>query len=95
MADWQPIETAPKDGTKIMLFGRWKPYEQLSGGGPCYLLVSWSTVMSDGTGHQWMTDNLKGLGETLFPNLRQGGAETYNVDWTHWQPLPAPPNPEA
>jgi hypothetical protein len=90
--DWQPIETAPKDGSKIMLFGRWKAYDILPGGEPCYLLVWWCSAMSDGSGHCWITDGLSSLGETLFPNLSSPAtADHWNVGWTHWRPLPEPP----
>jgi hypothetical protein len=34
---WQPIETAPKDGTEILGFKRWSALDGL----PCMLIVKW------------------------------------------------------
>lgn len=74
---WELIETAPKDGSQILFYGKWKPFDILPGGEDCIIIASWSTVMSDGTGYQWLA------GLTPVSN--------YNVEFTHWTPLPAPP----
>lgn len=76
---WRPIDTAPKDGTKILLAGKWKPFDILPGGENYIGLAAWSSLMSDGTsGYQWYLDFL-----TPIDNV--------NVDFTHWMPLPEPP----
>ena len=80
MSEWQPIETAPKDGTRILVsFGTMGVW-----------LVSWDTPEwwgshDDGSGI-WCTDDNK-----HGPYALRG----YNDDGprapTHWMPLPAPP----
>ncbi len=77
-SEWQPIETAPKDGSRIMWGGRYKPFDINPGGQWTEVIVSWSTIYSNGTGHQW-------LGDHLHDPTR------YNVEWTHWRKLPPPP----
>jgi len=79
MGEWRDIQTAPKDGSQMLWYGKWKPYEHLKGGGEhCIRVVSWSTFQSNGTGHQWIAAELSPV-------------QSYNVDFTHWMPLPAPP----
>jgi len=78
MSEWRPIETAPKDGTQVLFYGKWRPYDILPGGGDCIIIASWSTFMSDNTGYHWITGF--------------GAVESINVCFTHWQPLPEPPH---
>lgn len=75
---WYPFDTAPKTGEQILIRGTWLPFDILPGGQTCIKIASWSTVMSDGTGHQWIVDSF-------------GTLENYNVTWTHWAPLPKGP----
>lgn len=70
-------DTAPKD-REILVFGRWKPYDILPGGNPCFVIAQWSTLMSNGTGHDWYTGLCK-LGD-------------YNVNFTYWRDLPEGPD---
>jgi hypothetical protein len=56
---WQPIETAPTDGTRVLLFAKW-PF--------CHIeLSSWI-----GAPHNYWRENI-------------------NSKFTHWSPLPEPP----
>ena len=59
MSEWQPIETAPKDGTMILAFGKQEIY-----------LIFWVKGY-------WINREY----DYLVPN------DTY----THWMPLPNPP----
>lgn len=79
MSAWQPIETAPRDGTWFVIFipefesqryevGRYNPYyshnyEEVEGG--LYKKVAW-------VGYEW--DGFNNFGHA-----------------THWMPLPEPP----
>ena len=76
--EWQPIETAPKDGTKILIgkvgsklicTAHWEiePEWAYKGSSPC-----WASYMAD--------DDYYSL--------------YFDSDWpTHWMPLPTPPAP--
>lgn len=78
MNTWKPIETAPKDGTRILLYGnkltfcgRWFDKEEIE---------------------EW--ENPEDLDEGWYEeNLFHQCYETYcfKVDPTYWQPLPEPP----
>jgi hypothetical protein len=76
---WQPIETAPRDGTRILVsFGDMGVWQ-----------VSWTEPAYD----DWMIwcvdDNKHG------PYALRGYAATGPRAPTHWQPLPAPPTSET
>jgi hypothetical protein len=81
---WQPIETAPKDGTSIILFAdAWD--------------MSWGSVQvgrfDDG---QWVTaEGAVEENEAGFDPDEEVDPDTWeddsNVGPTHWRPLPAPP----
>lgn len=73
--DWQPIETAPNDGTPILLFTRWagdeicpEPFDEIQIG--C-----------------WDEGNLTGDVWHREPGWLVDKIGTA----THWRPLPAPP----
>lgn len=80
MKNWQPIETAPKDGTKVLI---WEQYSRTpvvtsySGYTNKWgqVVGSWSACKEhyDVDGDAWLTDRL------------------YQDLITHWMPLPEPP----
>ena len=76
MPGWQPIETAPKDGSAVMIYG--PQAGEISGPSdlPCICLASW-TGQGDYEGFEWST--------------LDGDYYTVWVKPTHWQPMPAPP----
>lgn len=89
MSEWQPIETAPKDGTLIDI---WCPWDGNEEGGIRLENVSWnvSNDLNPHTGWSRITDD--------------GDEDMVEMDatcplglpkWvpTHWMPLPEPPQP--
>lgn len=79
MAEWQPIETAPKDGTEILGFERMKT-------GDYFKVVYWTLDGDDiyGNGGNPVP------GWTAPDDGYVGGFSP-----THWQPLPDPPEADA
>lgn len=81
---WRPIETAPKDGTAILLFGGENDANHTPSvphplsGGPVVGL--WSTYGWYEGGGEWIT--------TFFDG---GMATVAREEPTHWMPLPEPP----
>lgn len=74
--EWQPIETAPLDGTQIIatwidVFG--EPCVGLARYGSCFVI-----------------ENHERTGKTRIGWMCEGGSETWSVP-THWMPLPPPP----
>lgn len=67
MSEWQPIETAPKDGTDILA---WGPF------GHGHLVVSFDDK-AEQPGWPWCTLDGPNYSLTTF---------------THWMPLPNPPD---
>lgn len=78
MSEWQPIETAPKTGQEILLYGEWAG--EISGPDPRagkIFVGQWLGGRSDYPGYEWHIS----------------GTDAYSA-WmkaTHWQPLPEPP----
>ncbi len=66
--DWQPIETAPKDGDDILVWGP----------GLCCLVVGWDDS-----------------GDLDFPWATLDGPKYFDKAFTHWMPLPRPPENEG
>jgi hypothetical protein len=78
--EWQPIETAPKDGTEILAYEKCdylysndeiEPFERIK-------IVRWNEVMqwdNPEDEYDWMT----------------GSSFDEQINPTHWMPLPKPP----
>ena len=82
MTEWQPIETAPKDGTEIVAFApdrRDATEIHPDGSSKFASIVAWRPVSKDkwAKNHSWVLS----------------GTEVRYADliFTHWMPLPAPP----
>jgi hypothetical protein len=81
MSEWQPIETAPKDGTPIFITAPyWLEDGKFRGALP--IAVRWTTNAESGA-------NWEGGGWWTLPDL---SAVVSNAGrCTHWMPLPFPP----
>jgi hypothetical protein len=79
--DWQPIETAPKDGTIVLLWAatedQWDDYD--CGDEPLRRGAQVGRASTMQPGLWWMTGGV--LKELHSP--------------THWMPLPTPPRTEG
>lgn len=78
MSEWQPIETAPKDGTQILAYGRygWGGYAKRKIG---WAVISWAEEFG-GDESRWVLVHDNPYVDVMFP--------------TYWMPLPkAPPLP--
>jgi hypothetical protein len=76
---WQPIETAPKDGTEVMLHGP----EGLD-------VAEWHAETEDEFESGVIV--APGFDAGFFGRIYAAGC---TEDPTHWQPLPPPPHPQA
>jgi len=83
MSNWQPIDTAPKDGTWVILCGGTADDESAATAADLKrpVVAQWSTWRN---GQTWQ-------GRWQFCWF-EGGYDGKYSDPTHWQPLPAPPN---
>lgn len=92
MSEWQPIETAPKDGTRILAYGKgtdramWPAHEQMP---LMQCVIYWS----------WHDDEIyEDTGNGLFKKVPVRHLEMWKpigphfFKPTHWMPLPEPPN---
>lgn len=100
MSEWQPIESAPKDGTWVLLSGGvpgwWDEYDPPS-------MVNLSAVSAFWTGAEnggWQSDprlahKLDYYGEEVdgywVMGFWDGAWRTHYYGPTHWMPLPEPP----
>lgn len=76
--DWQPISTAPRDGTPVLLY---KPAGRWDGG---YMRAGYWGEYLD-RGEQWIACGGFAIG------YRSSETDTPKGWPTHWQPLPSPP----
>ena len=80
MGEWKTIDSAPKDGTRVLVAGFWNERAAKHCRGQAYICVgAWSTFMSDGTSYEWIYEGPLG-------NTRH-----IRVTFTHWTELPPPP----
>lgn len=86
MSEWQPIETAPKDGTEVLVYradtgvmlARWiAPCDFMTEAEMDHVL----DATDDGGDPDWFAADFIGGGRISNDGLP-----------THWMPLPAPPN---
>jgi hypothetical protein len=78
MADWMPIETAPKDGTRILVVNKDEGADSIE-------ITEWYSL-----GHDVYRERPDGL----YERHHETYAEGWNGNGhraTHWQPLPPPP----
>lgn len=82
MDEWQPIETAPRDGTRVLLFQDGKRTE----------IGAW---LDTSTEHEELVrrDGKRAVYEIVVDESGYwDGAEEIFAP-THWMPIPAPPSP--
>lgn len=86
MSEWQPIETAPKDGTEIDIWEychdpAWRPDEHGIEHGMRLTVVRWG-------GEYWEQFDQVGMAGAGFYSCCNNGHYTIS----HWMPIPRPPN---
>lgn len=89
MSEWQPIETAPKDGTIIWAVLRGDIYPAVEPGRDD--LERWNGVQVP-MRHRGLADDGFDVGWSIAAPVGHGG---FPDEWiSGWMPLPAPPSPE-
>jgi len=79
MSEWQPIDSAPRDGTRLLLAE-----------GRLFSAGSWCSFM--GGEPRWWTDNPVAFAEPDEQHANYDFAfDEYVKHPTHWMPLPTPP----
>lgn len=84
--DWQPIETAPKDGTEILGYRKDCGVLLIRWTAPVYFL---SDRELEQEGRDYDSDNLE---DWFFADFICGGRLEGEETPTHWQPLPSSPS---
>lgn len=90
MSEWQPIETAPMDGTRIII-GR----PDVDGDGGVSACGYWLDPLDDGVDYMGNDGGFTDVDYQVFKPSRSFGNDEYRYigsQPTHWMPLPAPPN---
>jgi uncharacterized protein DUF551 len=79
MSEWQPIETAPKDGTWIL---GWMPYDSGGGEAGFAYVMAYSKFGNEAA-------RVRYGGEGYWHEA--GGEADWMLGPTHWMPLPKAP----
>lgn len=84
--EWQPIETAPKDGTAVLIFYENDEPHMYDDEGPHMAVARW-----------WASAEFEpsGWGWTDFSVENWNREEMRQLFPTHWRPLPASPEEAA
>ena len=77
MMEWQPIESAPKDGTTVLAIVSNNPGR----------LLEYQAGRVFSISHAGITECGYDLGWNVYPGLGGCGDNSF----THWMPLPPPP----
>ena len=94
MSEWQPIETAPRDGTQIILGRQGDDEYDCSFVGEGY----WIEADEDGPDNMGHDAGFVDMHFDFFRCARSFGNPKYRIKGiqpTHWQPLPPPPKAAA
>lgn len=98
--NWFPIETAPKDGTKILVYYFTKQGMGCFGGPEIdthtIVVAEWYSKL------EMRLEDAPELGDGIIKRVPCGKTEGWMIGWfsirpslvkpTHWMPLPTPPN---
>jgi len=93
MGEWQPIETAPKDGTWILLYLSEDGWKSDADGDYPYRVTIGQWDADTYQSATWMSD--KTYTEFWdYGGMTGAGTSTYRVEVipSHWMPLPDAPN---
>jgi len=77
MSEWQPIETAPKDGTRVLLFFKTPIFTGIN-----IIIGRWNGDVYAKKQRPYFTHDLERIA---------GTRETRSNQPTQWMPLPQPP----
>jgi len=79
MSEWQPIETAPKDGTVIMVWAKGYTWPEV------VLYEKYMPEDAEEIGEPGYWRNAEDLLAEVTDDISAD-------EWTHWMPIPPPPS---
>jgi hypothetical protein len=88
--DWQPIETAPKDGTEILV---WREDQDVMLARFIALQDFISTREAEELVDEGMSESSLEVPDWFYADFIHGDRLSPDCYPTHWMPLPSPPQP--